>query len=527
MLHVTLRELVTTRGPGVLRDAEELRGALDDFLAEDEATTGEVNVLVDAVRLGALPRLLTLLDGGAVPDAAISEVGDGLARDRGSDDVRRPRWALAVFAYALGRIDGSTHLAAAPPGTAYIDRATQPLPDEAAASVGVPPPPPPADLGAPVGGVLPPPPPPVVEPTPEPEPPVPPVSPEERKRSRGALAMLLVLLLVAGAGAVAAWWWLNRDDDTSADDDSSETSSPSDEPTKKKKKKDEPLTGELPDNELVTSLLVGDEETGQEKLYRVDAETGEAKEISQSPATLPTITPDRRSVIYLVPTASGGRQLRIIDLVDETDEQLFPEGSPCEYGNRPAFSPNGMRFVVTCADSSGAGTGLYTASIGGEPTQISTLSVGAPTWGSDGFIYFFTGKEFDDAAIQRIGEAGGDPEQVTDPGSGFTYADPDFSDTGLLYLRLGERPEEGTPEGEVVYLDASGTEQLVDIGETVGHPAWSADGKSVVFLIDDSAGAERVAVTSLDDPSAWRLLDITVDGDAVDGNPTAPAWGTR
>ncbi len=531
MLHETLRELVTTRGPGVLREAEELRGALDDFLAEDEATTGEVNVLVDAVRLGALPRLLTLLDGGAAPDAAISEVGDGLARDRGADDVRRPRWALAVLAYALGRIDGSIHLVAQP-STIDVHRGTQPLPPEESVAPAPPPPPPPpvAGQGASVGAPPPPPLPPVVSPTPEPAPPrVPPVIPEERSgRGRSVLVVLLALLLVAGLGIAGAWWWLNRDGDDPTADDTEETSSPSDEPTDKKKKKPKPLTGALPDNELVTSLLVGEEE----RLYRVDAETGEAREISAGPAdTLPTISPDRTSVIYLAQKASGGRQLRIIDLEEETNDPLFPPGSPCEYGNRPSFNPNGTQFVLTCSTSSGAGTGLYVASVDGEARQISATSVGAPTWGADGYVYYYAGKEFQDSAIFRIPEAGGESEQVSPADSGFSYADPDWSEAGLLYLRLSERgdlPEDqGTPEGEVVYVDAGGTEQVVDIGETVGHPSWSADGQAVVFLIDDSAGVERVGVASLDDPGSWRPLEVKVDGTVVDGNPSAPAWGSR
>src|SRR5690349_162536 len=88
-LHESLRELVSVRGAGVVDEAEELRGALDDFLAEDEATLGELNLLVDAVRLGALRRVLDVLAHGAQPQAAIREAGATLARDRGTDDPSR------------------------------------------------------------------------------------------------------------------------------------------------------------------------------------------------------------------------------------------------------------------------------------------------------------------------------------------------------------------------------------------------------------------------------------------------------
>ncbi len=103
-LHESLRDLVTSRGRGVVEDGSEFRAALDDYLTEDEVTLGELNLLSDAVKLGAVARLLDLLDHGAAPAAAVEAVGSALARDRGTDDVRRATWALGVIGYALGRV---------------------------------------------------------------------------------------------------------------------------------------------------------------------------------------------------------------------------------------------------------------------------------------------------------------------------------------------------------------------------------------------------------------------------------------
>ena len=99
-LHEHLRDLVAHQGPSVVDTAEAFRAALDDFLSEDEATTGELNLLVDAVRLGAVDRLGSILDHGGSAPAAVSEAGDGFARDRGTDDLPRCRWAVAVVGYA-------------------------------------------------------------------------------------------------------------------------------------------------------------------------------------------------------------------------------------------------------------------------------------------------------------------------------------------------------------------------------------------------------------------------------------------
>ncbi len=110
-LHESLRDMVTSRGRGVVDDGSEFRAALDDYLTEDEITPGELNLLADAVRLGAVSRLLDLLDHGAAPAAAVEAAGSSLARDRGSDDVRRATWALSVIGYALGQVPRDLPLA--------------------------------------------------------------------------------------------------------------------------------------------------------------------------------------------------------------------------------------------------------------------------------------------------------------------------------------------------------------------------------------------------------------------------------
>jgi hypothetical protein len=102
-LHEQLRSLVSQHGTGIADNADQFRAALDDYLTEEDATQGELNLLVDAVRLGGVERLLTMLDNGADPDAAVREAGGELARDRSSDE-QRARWAVATMAYALGRV---------------------------------------------------------------------------------------------------------------------------------------------------------------------------------------------------------------------------------------------------------------------------------------------------------------------------------------------------------------------------------------------------------------------------------------
>ena len=93
-----LRTLVDRYGAQVLDDADGLRATLNDFL-DDDISPGDVNLLVDAVRFGALVRFGTLLDQGAETDAALTDVAEGLAQRRGGD-VESAYWACAVLAYA-------------------------------------------------------------------------------------------------------------------------------------------------------------------------------------------------------------------------------------------------------------------------------------------------------------------------------------------------------------------------------------------------------------------------------------------
>ncbi|TWG97401.1 hypothetical protein L615_003500000190 [Nocardioides sp. J9] len=103
-LHQSLADLARDHGHDLFRDATAFRGSLDDYLDEGQASSGTINLLTDAVRLGALDGMVTMLDSGANPADAVESAGQRLARDRGSADVRGCQWAVAVLGYALGKV---------------------------------------------------------------------------------------------------------------------------------------------------------------------------------------------------------------------------------------------------------------------------------------------------------------------------------------------------------------------------------------------------------------------------------------
>lgn len=128
-LHQSLADLARDHGHELFRDAGAFRGSLDDYLDEGQASSGTINLLTDAVRLGALDGLVTMLDSGANAADAVESAGQRLARDRGSADVRGCQWAVAVLGFALGKVpeqlvngldpDAQTSAPPAPPAPSY------------------------------------------------------------------------------------------------------------------------------------------------------------------------------------------------------------------------------------------------------------------------------------------------------------------------------------------------------------------------------------------------------------------------
>ncbi len=238
-LHDSLRELVSVRGAGVSRRGGGVPGALDDFLSEDEATLGELNLLVDAVRLGALRRVLDVMAHGAGPEAAVREAGAQLARDRGTDDPTRSCWALATLCFALGKLDeplvrmfradaGTISAPDRPPGPqgsapppVVSGPGTAERPETRVLSGDVPgpsapgPTPQPAPVASPEPTVA-------GQPPPQYVGPVPPVIPEERS-SRTGTYLLVVLVALLFGGLVAAGIILLRSDDAGSHDDTTAT----------------------------------------------------------------------------------------------------------------------------------------------------------------------------------------------------------------------------------------------------------------------------------------------------------------
>lgn len=234
-LHQSLADLARDHGHDLFRDATAFRGSLDDYLDEGQASSGTINLLTDAVRLGALDGMVTMLDSGANPADAVESAGQRLARDRGSADVRGCQWAVAVLGFALGKVPE--------------DLVTGLDPDAGTAAPPPPPGPPvaspvPSPAHSPVTSPVAHPQQPIVSPPHQPTPAVQPVAgsygaphqpygggwsqqPTPPKKSRtGIIIAAVVAVLVLVVGGIIAAVALGGDDDKKADggDDPTTTS---------------------------------------------------------------------------------------------------------------------------------------------------------------------------------------------------------------------------------------------------------------------------------------------------------------
>lgn len=203
-----LAELSRTAGQHVFDEAEPFRAAVDDFLSSDSVTTGELNLLVDAVRLRGFARLTEMLDRGADPTAALDAAAEQLARDRGTTEVAGAGWALAVLGFAVGRLGEDqvrarrTAMVAGPgsvPAPAAVTLPRQPpAPPQPPPVATVPPPPP---VATPAAATRPAATRPAAMPPAAMPPVLPPVPP---RRSRTGLVVGLVVLTVALLAVLAA-----------------------------------------------------------------------------------------------------------------------------------------------------------------------------------------------------------------------------------------------------------------------------------------------------------------------------------
>ncbi|MEP6665623.1 MAG: caspase family protein, partial [Nocardioidaceae bacterium] len=147
----------------------------------------------------------------------------------------------------------------------------------------------------------------------------------------------------------------------------------------------------IPVDDIILPLVRGD---GDYQLVAVNM-NGEVRTIKDGAEMVqPTISPDRRTIIYLTdPEPADAVQVRTAHVMDAdggNDRQLFAEDSRCSRSTRPAWNGSGTQLAVICLDDTGRSTGLFVSDLNGDLTPLveSASLLQAPTWQGDDWIVY-------------------------------------------------------------------------------------------------------------------------------------------
>ncbi len=257
-------------------------------------------------------------------------------------------------------------------------------------------------------------------------------------------------------------------------------------------------------------------------ILAVDVATGSTRVVIHDPeARLPTISDDRRWLVYLTSTP-GGRGVPHLARVDGSDDARLLDAKAtkqCPYTTRPAFSPDGDSLAVVCLSKAGKVLGLGVVDREGN-WSMARRDQGiqdAPTWTDDGRIVVETGPPGGPTTLSAVSSSDSNSKAtaVTDGLDGSDTL-PDWSSRGLLFLRT-------RTDGSNVYyqenLDTRGVTQVSFSGK-VQDPTWGPADRPEVAWLQPAKGPHQVTlfVKTLGDQKATPVTT---------GDFGPPAWGSR
>lgn len=202
-----------------------------------------------------------------------------------------------------------------------------------------------------------------------------------------------------------------------------------------------------------------------------------------------------------VALAGGKEEPLVLPTQGTYDAALSPDGRQIAFSMSPAQARDNNEIFVVGAD----GQGLR------KLTRMAGLQ-DEPTWSPDGrWIYFHAGRGAgDDLDIVRIAPDGSGQEQLT-AGQGFHFESAVAADGALAF----SSNRSGNYELYVQEPGAAEARRLTDHPAADGSPAWSPDGKTLLF--ESSRGGRH---------GLWRIARRGGEPVAVPTGRAArrPAW---
>lgn len=211
--------------------------------------------------------------------------------------------------------------------------------------------------------------------------------------------------------------------------------------------------------------------------------------IAESNEMFPSWFPDNEQIAY-TSNRTEYRTYWAINLNTKRERMLFDFKEGLDYVR---LSPDGKRVVFNVTRD--GVINIWTASLsGGEPKQITFDKelMGFPTWSPDGKFIAFQMKRGDDTHAMIMPGEGGVAQQLTsDKGQSWIFG---WSPDGDKILFAGQRND----CWNIWWVSRSTKkqQQLTDykkLNSFVRYPAWSPDGKQVIYEYSETSGNIWVA----------------------------------
>jgi TolB protein len=268
------------------------------------------------------------------------------------------------------------------------------------------------------------------------------------------------------------------------------------------------------DVRLPRQLAVAAQADGQWDLFLIDADTGEARNLTADKAvdSEPAWSPDGRRIAF-VSDRAGVTNLFVTDPRAEKVTAITDVKWPC---SQPRWSPDGKHLAFV-ANKAGIEQVFVVDADGKNLKQLTnhpTFRSSQPVWSPDGkrIAYtFYPGA--DQFEVFCMDADGGNAASVS-KGNG---ADPAFSPDGKTLAFTSWRT--ARPGWRLFATDPEGKKQteLSDVDNPAGgvYPAWSANGKRIAFTAYGD-GRQQIGVCDADGKNRTILTS--------EGVTHAPKW---